>query len=526
MNKRVTIRRLRSGVEGLDEVLGGGVPEFSFNLIVGGPGCGKTTLAHQIMFANASPERPALYVTVLGEPPLKMLRYQQQNTFFDERKLGAGHVQFLHLGHELAESGIETVLERIIEEVRKIGPKLVFVDSFRAISDRPGATPSVLSDFIQRLSLQLTAWEVTSFLVGEYADQNSENQAVFTIADGVVWLRQSIERSSIVRRAQVLKIRGQAQIPGLHTYRISDDGLRVYPRMASRAPEGVAADREDRKSTGIEALDAMMGGGVPAGYTVMVVGPTGSGKSLLSTQFILEGIERGEPGVIAVFEKRPEEYLQTLPEGKKLGELLEEGGLRMMYLRPLDLSVEETMEHLRAQVIEIGAKRVTLDSISGFELALAPTYREDFRESLYRMISALTRLGVTVMMTAEVIESNSELRLSPHNISFLTDCLILQRYVDVGGRLTKAISVIKMRGCAHSDELRAYTIDADGIQLGDALTRFGAVFDVAPVPKAGPGGRSASKKKTSKKETSKKETSKKKGRPSAKKADPSRRVRA
>jgi circadian clock protein KaiC len=448
------------------------VPEFSFNLIAGGPGCGKTTLAHQIMFAAASPERPALYVTILGEPPIKMLRYQQQYAFFDESKVG-GAVRFLHLGAEVLAGGLEQVLARIVAEVEATGPKLVLVDSFRSVTrDRVARSEMDLTHFVQRLSLHLTSWEATTFLVGEYLEQEAESNAVFTVADGILWLHQTVQRNSIVRRAQVVKVRGQGQAPGFHTFRISGDGVRVYPRIASaQGPATPAIDRTKRRATGVAGLDAMMGGGVPSGYSVIVVGPSGSGKTLLSTQFILEGIKRGEPGVIAVFEKRPEEYLQTLPEGQKLDALVAADHLRMVYLRPLDLSVEETMEQLRAQVVEIGAKRIVIDSLSGFELALAPAFREDFRESLYRMIGAFTGLGVTVVMTAELTDSHTELRLSPHGISFLADGIVLQRYVERDGRFTRVMAVVKLRGCAHAAELRPYTIDDDGIRMGAPLGR-------------------------------------------------------
>jgi circadian clock protein KaiC len=484
VTRRVDIVRLPSGVEGLDEVLGGGVPELSFNLIAGGPGCGKTTLAHQIMFANATTERPALYVTILGEPPIKMLRYQQQYTFFDEARIG-GAVRFLHLGAEVIEGGLDRVLQKIVAEVEATSPALVFVDSFRAVTRDGGTdTGSDLQQFVQRLSMYLTTWEATTFLVGEYLEHEVQNNAVFTVADGIVWLRQTLERASMVRRAQVLKMRGQRQIPGLHTFRISDAGLRVYPRMLDAPPQSAVGTRE-RRATGVAGLDEMLGGGVPTGYSTMVVGPSGSGKSLLATQFILEGIRNGEPGVIAVFEKRPEEYLQTLPDGKKLADLIEEGSLRMMYLRPLDLSVEETMEELRELVHEIGAKRIAIDSLSGFELALAPVYREDFRESVYRMLGALTALGVTVIMTAELVESFDELRLSPHGISFLTDAIVLQRYVEVRGGIARAMAVIKMRGCAHSDELRVYEIDDNGITMGAPLAQYGQVLRGVPLLGAG-----------------------------------------
>jgi circadian clock protein KaiC len=481
MSKRVEIAKLATGVPGLDDVLGGGLPEFSFNLIAGGPGCGKTTLAHQIMFATASAERPALYITILGEPPIKMLRYQQQYAFFDTSKISSS-IKFLHLGVELLEHGLEAVLATIVKEVEATDPRLVFVDSFRSVvrkSLEPGQM--ALQSFVQRLALHLTSWEATTFLIGEYEDREQESNPIFTVADGLLWLTQVTNRNSIVRKLQIVKLRGQGSIPGLHTAKISDAGMRIYPRLPSPdAPTNPGAQKGERRKTGIVGLDAMLDGGIPSGYSVMVVGPSGSGKTILSTQFIREGIKQGERGVIAVFEKRPDEYLTTAPGASELQHLVADGKLKMLYLRPLDLSVDETMEELAAAVKEVGATRVVIDSLMGFELALAPSFREDFRESLYRMVGALTRLGVTVLMTAELVESYSELRLSPHGISFLTDGIILQRYAEIDGELKKVMVVAKMRGFDHHKQLRFYDIDTDGLTVGAPLTDYEKVLVGTP----------------------------------------------
>ena len=481
MSDRVEIRKLSTGVPGLDEVLGGGLPELSFNLIVGGPGCGKTTLAHQILFGAARPDQPALYVTILGEPPLKMLRYQQQYTFFDTDKVSAS-IRFLHLGAKVLEEGLEKVLEAIVKEVQATSPKLVVVDSFRTVvlkSAKPGQMD--LQEFVQRLSLYLTGWEATTFLVGEYEDTEVESHPIFTVADGIVWLSQEAHRNSIVRKLRVVKMRGQAQIPGLHTIKISAAGLRVYPRLPNPdVPATSPVGGRDRRHTGIAGLDEMLGGGFPAGYSIVIVGPSGSGKTVLSTQFIRAGIDNGEPGVIAVFEKRPDEYLTTAPGALELGKLVAVDKLRMLYLRPLDLSVDETMEEFTVAVRSIGARRVVIDSLSGLELALAPSFREDFRESLYRMVGGLVRLGVTVVMTAELVDSYGELRLSPHGISFLTDGIVLQRFVELGGQLRRMMVVAKMRGVDHKKDLRLYEVGPDGIVMGETLADYEHILSGRP----------------------------------------------
>jgi circadian clock protein KaiC len=471
------INKLATGVPGLDDVLGGGIPELSFNLIAGGPGGGKTTLANQIMFATASAERPALFITILGEPPLKLLRYQQQFAFFDDSKI-SNCVRYVHFGTELMEHGIERVLASILKEVESTNPKLVFVDSFRSIirkSQEPGQME--LQNFVQQLALHLTSWEATTFLIGEYEEREAECNPIFTIADGILWLSQATSRNSIVRRLQVVKMRGQGQVPGLHTMKLSADGVRIYPRLPNPdRPRAKRSDHSVRRKTGITAFDEMLGGGIPAGYSMMVVGPSGAGKTILSTQFIREGITNGERGVIAVFEKRPDEYLTTAPGAPELGAFVDAGMLTMLYLRPLDLSVDETLEEIAAAVTRTGATRVVIDSLMGFELALAPPFREDFRESLYRMVGALVDLGVTVVMTAELVDSYTELRLSPHGISFLTDGIILQRYVELDGLLRKVVVIAKMRGFDHSKELRLYDVGADGIVIGDSLADHSGVL--------------------------------------------------
>lgn len=484
MKTDVPIRKLPSGVPGLDEVLGGGIPEFSFSLIAGGPGSGKTTLAHQIMFANASTERKAVYFSIIGEPPIKMLRYQQQYDFFDAAKVGNGAIRFIHLGQDALDGGMKKVLEVIVAEVERSNPAIVFVDSFRAmvrstLAAGPGGELE-LTEFMQRLALSLTSYEATTFLIGEYADGESES-AVFTVADGLFWLHQAIDRNSVVRKLHAVKMRGQAQIPGLHTARITDSGFSVFPRLLKPAEVVTEHPLKHRLSTGVPGLDSMMGGGIPSGYSVLVAGPSGSGKTLLSNQFVVAGIERGENGIVAIFEKRPNDYLQTTPRGEQFEKLVREKKLEVLYLRPLDLSIDETLVELQSAVKRLGAKRAVIDSLSGLELALAPTFREDFRESLYRMMGALTGLGVTVMATVELEDSYTDLRFSPQGIAFLTDAIIIQRYVEIDAKLRRALGVVKIRSSQHSKELREYEVSADGgIVVGSALAGYAGLLTGTP----------------------------------------------
>jgi circadian clock protein KaiC len=424
---KATIKQLATGVPGLDQVLGGGLPEFSFNLLAGPPGCGKTTLAHQLMFALATPERSAVYFTVLGEPPLKMLRYQQQFDFFDGERINSS-IRFINLTDEIAAGDLDRVLRRIVAEVESRGPGLVFVDSFRSViltSQDEGNAANRVQQFVQQLGTLMTSWQATTFLVGEYFSEDDPNP-VFTVADGLIWLRQSLQRNSMVRKMEIMKMRGQAALPGLHTFRISSAGIEVFApaHLVAPAETTVAAPRTARLSMGVPGLDEMMGGGLPSGYSLLVAGPSGSGKSILASAFLAEGSRRGETGIIAAFEQRP-----VATRNRVMADLIDQGRVGQVDIRTSDLSVDETATLLIAEVRRLKASRVVIDSLSGFELALAPTFRDDFRESLSRMVTALATTGATVLMTSELEDRYDDLRFSPYGTAFLTDSIIVLRYI-------------------------------------------------------------------------------------------------
>lgn len=476
MVDKVKICQLSTGVPGLDEILGGGIPELSFNLIAGVPGSGKTTLAHQMMFSLASPSCKAIFFTVVGEPPQKMLRYQQQFPFFDIDQINKT-IRYVNLADDLRTGDFDQLLSRIEEEVRDFSPSLVFVDSFRSVvqSSQPdGSQARSLQHFIQQLGLKMTSWQATTFLIGEYATPEAELSPIFTVADGIIWISQVVHRDSTVRKIQVVKMRGQAQKLGLHTFRISAQGIEVFPRVIFEA-RPIPIEGDKRLSTGVPALDQMMGGGLPAAYSMLLVGPSGSGKTVLATEFLAEGARAGEPGVIAAFEKSPNQLLSH-----KLNHLIRQGAVGLIDTRALDLSIDEILHDLIAMIKRMDAKRVVIDSLSGFEVALAPAFRENFRESLYRLVAVLTGMGVTVVMTAELEDRYTDLRFSSYGNAFLADAIVMQRYVELQGQLRRVLCVVKVRASAHSKELRLYDIADGELQIEPGPASFSSLLSGHP----------------------------------------------
>jgi circadian clock protein KaiC len=367
-----------------------------------------------------------------------------------------------------------------MHEVEDFAPSMVFVDSFRSVVQTARNGNEGLWDlqhFVQELGSRMASWQATTFLIGEYTQTDVEANPIITVADGMIALSHMQDEESVVRKIRVVKMRGQAHMSGSHTMRITDDGIRVYPRVLTTALTAYQTiDRDPRRiPVGVAGLDEMMHGGLPQGHTLLVAGPTGAGKTILGTHFLQAGVEQGEKGVAVYFEKHTARLHNIA-----LIEMIQAGQVTVLEPLSLSLTVEELLDQLTEAIERTGATRVVIDSLSEIGLYLAPEFRQDLRLSVFRALSLLARRGVSALVTVGFEENDPNLRFSNDNLCFLADAVVALRYAEVDGHLCKFMTVVKVRGIDHSHALRGYRITDRGIVVEDAPTTLHGVLGGHP----------------------------------------------
>jgi circadian clock protein KaiC len=480
-----TLERLSTGSAALDMILGGGIPAGSVTVVAGEPGSGKTVFTLQTLFHHARQGKKCVYFTTLSEPAMKVIRYMQLFSFFDARLIEA-RVVFADLGSTLRSGGVEHALAQMIQRVESEEPDLVAIDSFKAIHDLlPSAGQS--RAFVYDLAVSMAAWGATTLLVGEYTPQDVGIAPEFAIADGIVRLTTERQELTTTRQLEVLKLRGANYATGRHFFEMGADGLTFYPRV--RTPEMAGeppVDLGDRVATGVAGLDALLSGGLPRASATMVEGGTGTGKTLLGLHFLLEGARQGEPGILFTLEETPAQIRAVARNfGWELAPLEAQGRLLISYTSPVELFTDRFLDVVRRQIERVGARHAVLDSLTSMSLGV-PSERR-FRELVYALTKHFRAAGVTPLMTMEVAELLGTAQLTGHGVSSTADNLILLRYVEVDGRLERAVSVLKARGTSHATELRRFMIDGRGAHVGERFQDLRGVLTGIPRSEHGVG---------------------------------------
>jgi circadian clock protein KaiC len=456
--------RLLSGHEPLDTVLGGGLPGNAISLIMGLPGTGKTIIAQQYVFRNSSAERPAVYFSTVSEPLEKIVRFGQTLDFFDRAAIGTS-VFYEDLGATVSTDGVDGVLSRVIEVIKDRRPGLIVIDSFKALHAF-AESHGQFRKFLHELAGRLTAFPTSSLWVGEYEDSEIGVMPEFAVADAILDLSIDKVGQREIRFLRVRKVRGSGFRSGDHAYRLSPSGLHLFPRLADIGIDGTYELDDARVSSGIGALDDLLGLGYRPGASTLVAGPSGSGKTLMGLHFIFEGLRRGEPGVIASLQENATQ-LQRVAEG--FGWSLSGPQVEVMYRSPVDIYIDEWVYELLQAVERTGARRVLIDSLTDLRVAAGDDPR--FREFVYSLVQRFSRQAVSVMMTFEIPDLFRAERISESAVSHLSDNVVLLNYVRAENSIGRAMCVIKTRASRHEPDIRSFTIGPDGIEPADSVQR-------------------------------------------------------
>jgi circadian clock protein KaiC len=451
-----------TGNAALDTILGGGIPSRSVVIIAGEPGSGKTVLTLQTLFHAARQGKRALYFTTLAEPAVKVIRYMQHFDFFDATLLDK-QIIMRDFGAAVRD-GAKAVLAQLEALVAEAEPDFVVIDSFKVLAELLTKEPNGRA-MMYDLAVQMAGWGATALLVGEYRQEELNATPEFGIADGIIRLGSERQGLTSVREIEVMKLRGAAHRTGTHFFDIDARGVTFFPRVSAPTHDETTTHQgTDRAATGIDGLDELLHGGLPRNGTTLVQGGTGTGKTLLALQFLLEGVRRGERGVMFTLEETPAQ-LRSVARGFgwDLAELEAKELLVIRYTSPVELSTDRYLYEAREELAHLRASRAVFDSITTMSLGV-PSERR-FKEMVYAITKHLRVGGITSLVTAETAQLLGATQLTGDGVSFIADNVIQLRYIEIDGRLDRAISVLKARGIKHESELRSMTIEADGIKV-------------------------------------------------------------
>jgi circadian clock protein KaiC len=484
------MQRISTGMPALDAILDGGVPTGSSTMVIGPPGAGKTILSLSMLFANASEERKALYFTTVSEPPTKVLKYQQEFAFFDNEKFNTS-VIFVDIGATVKQEDLEKTMEVIRHRVEEVNPHMLCIDSFKALADL-GGNKLLFRRFVHDLSVLLAVYECTTFLVGEYSARDLEAEPEFAIADGVISLdlynRERLSQDAFSSRVlRVHKMRGTAFHEADHSYAISDKGIAVFPRLRLSLREAPPKEKPIVKvSTGIPSLNRMLNGGFNKGFSTMIAGSAGTGKTTFAVHFLHDGLKRGERCLLVGMEERPSVIVKIAAGyGIRLSKYIDSGQLTILHRRPVDLNVYQMAQEIRDIVTTQKVSRVAFDAVSDIQTNVAGA--RALRDYVLSLVGLFESRGITSLWTNVIENTFGEFKISEANLSVAVDSIILLRYVEVDSYINKAISVLKMRGSEQDKALRRYEISAKGIEIGSPFEGYGNVMLGTPTTLGGGG---------------------------------------
>ncbi|HET9239371.1 MAG TPA: ATPase domain-containing protein [Oligoflexus sp.] len=467
--------RIHTGVPGLDTILCGGLPRGSFVSIGGPPGSGKTIMSHQIGFFIASPECKVMYFQTLSEPTAKRLRFLKEFSYFDPDKIDR-EIFFIDLGEPLRMQGLDAVLELLIEHVKRERPSFVVVDSFKAFGDFV-TSPDQFRRFSYEVVVRLMAWECAVLLLGEFADADFQQTPIFSVIDGLIVIRQQMVCGEQRRILQVVKMRGTDHSREPHTFKIHEAGIHIYaPRLTIRRDPNADTNKvsTDLCKFGLPAFDELLNGGIPRGFSLLVSGVAGTGKTATMLEFIYRGARQfGEKGLYISFEETMERiHANARGFGWDIAHEIERGMIEIIFIPQPDVRVEEDLDRIQEAVKRFKPDRVAVDSLSVFLDKVESS--EIMREKVFQLATIFQAAGAVALLATNI----------PYGQEGISRCSVEETVVDgvillssdqIGMDRERFIEIFKLRNTAHVMGRHKVTITRNGLAITLHRSRTRAV---------------------------------------------------
>ena len=455
-----TTPRLSTGIAGLDTILGGGLFEHGMYMIEGPSGAGKTILSAQMCFHHARAGKKILYVTLIAESHGKLINNLRAFDFLDDSLIPDRLI--LTSGYqELKSAGLSGLLQLIAHAVAEHRPAILVIDGYRSIhtlTQEPGA----VAEFVYELSTLITTTKCLCLLLSprDVSEQWTEK----TLMDGVIELdRHSVGMRSM-RELEVHKMRASAQIEGRHVFTIGSAGITVFPRLEAAVVCTSAAEEDARVAFGIEGFDDMLSGGIVRNSVTCLLGPPGSGKTIMGLHFLNQGTMLNEPSLYFGFHESPPRLLSKAAKiNMQLGAAYAAGTFEIIWQPVLEHRMDELTSALLDTVRRRNVRRIVIDGLKGFlQSAIRPERISMFFNAL---IGELRRMQVTTIYTEEIPLFAGEIAPSMFSVSALAENIVLVRHIQREATMRRTIAVIKQRESAHDLGVREFWIENRGIRV-------------------------------------------------------------
>lgn len=454
--------RLHTGVPNLDTIFNGGIPQGSLVAVCGAPGSGKTILVQQICFSNAAPSSRVLYFGTVSEPTAKILRNLTQFSFFDPDKLEAA-IEFVDLGEISRATGIAEASALITKHLRRVKPSIIVIDSFKVFDDLAKSRHE-LRTFCYDIAVLLMAWEATTFLLGEFGPDEYQTSPVFSIVDGLCVMSQRYVFGEHQRLLQVIKMRGTNHSRDEHPFEISDGGIELFaPRALIRRQPSADLPRSDRCSTGISKLDEIISTGIPWGSSLLLSGVAGTGKTVLSLEFLYRGARVDQKGIFFSFEET-EDRLRAAARGLgwDLEHEIERGMIEIVFIPQPEIMVEADLLMMRTRIATLGAHRVVIDSVSVFLHKIVDP--QLCREKVYLLCSIVQNAQAVGLFPTDIPYGATQ--ISRFGVEeTVVDGVILLSSVEEGLERQRYLEVYKLRDSAHLKGRHNMSIGEGGVSV-------------------------------------------------------------